>query len=115
MNLACFLNTIYHIKMADLKRSDIQKVAELAKLNLNKKEIELYSSQLSQVVGFVNNLSEVDTKDIQPTSQPTGLENIYSQDKVDQTQTLDVSDAISQANKTHNNYFVVDAVLQKDQ
>lgn len=49
-----------------ITKSDVVHVAELARLALTDKEIELYTGQLSRILGYVEKLSELDTKGVSP-------------------------------------------------
>ena len=103
--------------MAMAKNSglDVKKVAELANLPLSSDEIEKYSSQLTQVVDYFKQLNEINTKSTEPTSQTTGLENVFRDDQVDETEVLSNEQALSGTEKIHNGYFVVPYLLtQKD-
>ncbi len=99
--------------MRSLSRDDILHVAKLAKLTLTPKEITKFQEQLSKIVNYISQLSEVDTSNYEPTSQTTGLENVSRSDEV-KPDTFSQEDALSGTEKTHNGYFVVDAVLDKE-
>lgn len=99
--------------MATLTKQDVLHVAKLAKLNLTDEEIAKFTPQLSTIVDFVSQLSEVDVKDVEPTSQTTGLENIYREDEPRTKQSLTNDEALSGTDKTYNGYFVVDAILSE--
>jgi len=100
--------------MSALTTDDVVHVAKLAKLNLTKEEVEKYKKQLSSVLAYFEELNEVDTKNVEPTSQTTGLKNITREDKIDPTRTLKLDDALSGTDKTKNGYFVVPAILDKN-
>lgn len=97
--------------MAKLTKKDVLHVASLAKLKLSEKEIKKFIPQLSNIIDFIGQLSEVDVKGVEPTSQTTGLENVEREDKINPDQSLSVDQALSGTDKTHNGYFVVDAIL----
>jgi aspartyl-tRNA(Asn)/glutamyl-tRNA(Gln) amidotransferase subunit C len=99
--------------MADLKASDVKHVADLAKLSLNEIEVKRYKKQLSEVVSYVEKLQRVDTKGVEPTSQTTGLENVFSNDQADSKRQLTQKEALSGSENTHNGYFVVPMVLKE--
>lgn len=99
--------------MSKLSTSEVEKIAKLAKLNLTESEIEKYIPQLSPVIDYIGELSEVDTQDTQPTSQTTGLLNKTRKDEVNVIQTLKVEEAVSGTEEIHNNYFIVPAILEK--
>lgn len=54
----------------------------MARLRLTEAEKEKYSGQLSGILDYVEKLSQVDTSQIEPTSQVTGLVNITREDEV---------------------------------
>lgn len=99
--------------MGSLSRDDVLHVAKLAKLTLTSNEIEKFQEQLSKIVDYISQLSEVDTSNLEPTSQTTGLENVFRTDELKPTG-FTQDEAFSGTDKTHNSYFAVDAVLNKE-
>lgn len=99
--------------MAKLTKSEVRHVAQLAKLNLTESETEKFLGQLSKVVDSFRELEEVDTSNTQPTSQTTGLTDVFSKDNIDTTKCLTSEEALSGTEKTHNDFFVVPAILEK--
>ena len=96
--------------MAKLTRDDVLKLAKLSRLRLSDEEIDQFAEEISEILGYVEQLSEVDTKGLEPTSQVTGLENVMRDDKeidygVSQTQLL------KNAPATKDNQFKVKRVL----
>lgn len=69
--------------MAKLSRDDVLKLARLAKLQLSEAEVEQYRTELSEILGYVEQLQEVDVAGLQPTTQVTGLKNVTREDVVD--------------------------------
>jgi aspartyl-tRNA(Asn)/glutamyl-tRNA(Gln) amidotransferase subunit C len=61
---------------------DIEDIAKLAHLDLTEVEKEKYAGELSVVLDYVEMLNEVDTENIEETSQVTGLEDVTREDKV---------------------------------
>ncbi len=59
----------------------VKHIAKLARLGLKDEDVEKFSRQLSSIMEYVEKLNEVDVKDVQPTSQVTGLENVMREDK----------------------------------
>jgi len=68
--------------MAKLSSEDVLKLANLAKLELSKDEVELFRSELSDILGYVEQLQKVNTKGLKPTYQVTGLASITRPDEV---------------------------------
>src|SRR5260370_25857934 len=63
-----------------ITRSDVEKIAELARLELTTEETDLFSEQLSAIIGHVEKLKELDTTNVQPMSHcvPTGDDAEYA-------------------------------------
>ena len=97
--------------MANLTKSDVLHVAKLAKLNLTDEEIEKFTPQLSQIIEYVGELSKVDTNNIDPTTQTTGLKDVLREDETSGEELLTQDEALSGTDSAHNGYFKVEAVL----
>ena len=87
-------------------------IAKLANLVINEYEIEKFESQLSNVLNYIKKLDEVDVTDVEPTSQVTGLENVYREDKV--TPSLTQREALSNAPATQNGMFKVKGIFDEE-
>jgi aspartyl-tRNA(Asn)/glutamyl-tRNA(Gln) amidotransferase subunit C len=98
--------------MAKLTKDEVLHVAKLAKLNLSDPEVKKFLPQLSKVVDYIGQLNEVDIKDVEPTAQVTGLENVYREDEINSTNVLSQDAALSGTEKTYNGYFKVGAILE---
>lgn len=64
-----------------LKKEDVKHIANLARLELSEEEIEKITPQLSDIIGYIEQLSEVDTDGVLPTAQVTGQSNIFRSDE----------------------------------
>ena len=94
--------------MAQLKKEEVLHVAKLAKLDLSEAEIEKFTPQHSKIIDYIGELSEVDTNGVEPTSQTTGLENVFRDDEVHES-SLDQTSALSGTDNTYNGFFKVPA------
>ncbi len=68
--------------MAKLSKDDILKLAQLARLRLSSKEVETFQAEISEILGYVEMLGDVDTGGLKPTYQVTGLTNVTRPDEV---------------------------------
>ena len=96
----------YNISM----KIDVPRVAKLANLPLKPEEKEKFEKQLSEILTYVEKLKEVDTKNVETTSQVTGLENVSRKDGA--TPSLTQEEATSQTKNQHNGLFKVKAILE---
>lgn len=67
--------------MTKLSRDDVLNLAKLAKLELTEEEIEKFRTELSDILGYVEKLSEADVTGLAPTTQVTGLTNVMRADQ----------------------------------
>lgn len=51
---------------AKLSKKEIQKIANLSKLNLSEEELKKYTKELNEIVQYMNLLNEVDTEGVEP-------------------------------------------------
>jgi aspartyl-tRNA(Asn)/glutamyl-tRNA(Gln) amidotransferase subunit C len=56
-----------------LSPDEIKKIAHLARLNLSQDDIALYTPQLSSILKFIDEMSEVDTSAIEPLAHPLDI------------------------------------------
>lgn len=66
--------------MADITRDDVEHVAHLARLHLEPDEIDRLQGQLSNILGAIETLREVDTSHVGPTASVIALENVMRDD-----------------------------------
>lgn len=94
--------------------ADVRKIGQLASLSLTDQEVDLFAAQFQDTIAVVDELNEIDTDGVALTSQVNHLENITRPDKVDKTRILSQAEALSNAKRTHQGYFVVNQILAKD-
>lgn len=68
--------------MTKLSIKDVEHIARLSRLDLTQAEKEKFSKQLSSVIGYVEELNEVNTSGVEIISQVTGLTNVVAKDKI---------------------------------
>lgn len=88
---------------------NVSHVAKLANLPLTEQEKKKLQKQLSTILAYIEKLNEVDTKNIEPTSQVTGLENVLREDKP--APSLPQENVLKNAKSKHNGFFKVKAIL----
>ncbi len=99
--------------MGKLTKADVLHVAKLAKLELTDAEVKKFLPQLSGVLDHVSELQKIDTSKVEPTSQTTGLENVFREDRVMSEKSLSQDEATSGSDKIYNGYFKVAAILSE--
>ena len=68
--------------MTKFSRDDVLKLAKLARIDLSENEVDKFVDEFSAILGYVEQLQNVDVAGLEPTSQVTGLTNVTRQDEV---------------------------------
>ena len=92
-----------------ISRADVEKVALLSRLRLSESELDAMTSQLVQIVQYVDHLSEVDTEGVVPMAHAIELQNVFRADQV--APSLLRNDALSNAPHRSEEGYLVPAVL----
>lgn len=92
-----------------LSKSEVEKVALLARLRLTADELETMTSQLGQVLGYIQQLDELDTSDVEPLAHSLDLENVLADDEL--SPSLPRDKALAASPKSDDECFLVPAVL----
>lgn len=68
----------------ELSQEQVRHIAKLARLGLTDDEVKKFSTQLTNILQYVEVLNEVDTTGVEMTNQVTGLKNVMREDVVGQ-------------------------------
>ena len=64
-----------------LSRDQVLHVARLARLELTEEEIGVMAEELSDVLGHIETIAELDLEGVPPTSHPLDLVNVLAEDE----------------------------------
>ena len=92
-----------------ISRQDIEKVALLARLQLTEDELSKMTTELAQIVGYVDQLGEVNTDGIEPMAHAIEIKNVFREDAV--APSLPRDEALANAPHHDNRGYLVPAVL----
>ncbi|KPN97018.1 Asp-tRNA(Asn)/Glu-tRNA(Gln) amidotransferase subunit GatC [Lysinibacillus sp. ZYM-1] len=66
--------------MAKLTKEEVKHVANLARLAITEEEAEKFAEQLGKITDFAEQLNELDTTNVEPTTHVLPLVNIMRED-----------------------------------
>lgn len=89
---------------------DVKYVAHLARLSLTPEEERKLGEQLSQVLGYVEKLKEVDVSGVEPMAHAFPLVNVFRADEV--RPSLSREEALRNAPAQANGLFVVPKIVE---
>lgn len=94
-----------------VKISDVEKIADLARLSIKNEEKEKFTKQFNLILDYFNKLNKIDTSNIEPLSHTLDLTNVFREDVVQES--LPVEKALENAPDRMGNYFKVPKVINK--
>lgn len=89
--------------------SDVIKIAALANLEFNEKDLEKYTHQLNSILEYVDKLNEIDTSSVPNTYHPVAYDNVFREDEI--RESLPIDKALQNAPEKTWQYFVVPKVV----
>jgi len=91
----------------------VSHIATLSNIPITDKETVNLAKEFTKVLEVVDQLALVDTSSVDPVGQVTGLESVMRSDEVQKERMFSQEEALRNARRTHNGYFMVDQVLDK--
>jgi len=73
----------------------VETIARLARLEIDPTEIEQYRSDISNILGLVEQMQEVDTSDVEPMTHPFDATLRLREDKVTESNSRDKFQSIA--------------------
>jgi len=92
-----------------LTRADVEKVSLLGRLRLSEAELDKMTEQLARVVGYVEQLREVNTEGVEPMAHALDMHNVFRDDALAASLPRDA--ALANAPKRDSECYRVPAVL----
>lgn len=88
---------------------DIAKVAHLARITLTEEELEMYGSQLLDILEHAERVQALPTEGVEPTSHPLPMVNGFRPDEIGEC--LEPESFLSQAPEVEDGRFRVPRIL----
>ena len=93
-------------------KNDVEHIAKLAKLEIKEDEINEFTSQLNQMLEYVDKLNELDTENVKPLSHPVEGENVFREDILKTS--IPTYDALKNSASRTEEYFKVPKVIKSN-
>ena len=93
-----------------LQKSDIEKIAHLARLSIDENAIPSYADNLSNILQLVEQMNAVDTRDITPMAHPLSESQRLRDDVITETNQREHFQQI--APQTVNGLYLVPKVIE---
>ena len=91
-------------------KEDLQNVAVLSRLAIPAEQEDKYIDQMDKILTYMDNLAELDTENVKPTTYALPMQNVFRKDEVKES--LDREAALANAPLQEDGYFKVPKVLE---
>ncbi|MDO4507784.1 MAG: Asp-tRNA(Asn)/Glu-tRNA(Gln) amidotransferase subunit GatC [Candidatus Saccharibacteria bacterium] len=88
----------------------IKHLAKLSNFSLSDEEMQKLSSDLQNIIGYISQLEELDTENVEPTYQVFEMENVWRDDEILE-QDANREDLLKLSKETEDNQIKVPKVL----
>jgi aspartyl-tRNA(Asn)/glutamyl-tRNA(Gln) amidotransferase subunit C len=92
-----------------ITKDDVIKVANLARLDLTEAEIDEFAPQLNAILNYFEELQELDTENVEPTTRAIDINNITRSDE--QKTYPDRESLLNSAPDREDDFFRVPQIL----
>ncbi len=92
-----------------LTRADVERVSLLGRLLLSDSELDKMTEQMGRTVGYIEQLSELNTDNVQPMAHALEMHNVFAEDTLGAS--LPRESALANASKKDAECYLVPAVL----
>jgi len=96
--------------MAKITIQEVEHVAKLACLEFSEEEKEKLAEQLGRILEYIDQLSELDTENVEPTSHVVPVKNVVRPDLVKPSLTRD--EALANAPSNVDGLFEVPKIIE---
>ncbi|CAN5192222.1 Asp-tRNA(Asn)/Glu-tRNA(Gln) amidotransferase subunit GatC [soil metagenome] len=99
-------------KSLNLTKEDVLHIAKLANLPIDDASIEKFRNQLTETLNYFENLDELDTTNVAPTSHSTDVKNVYFEDGTQNERQFSQQEALKNGKHTKRNMFMVPRIME---
>ncbi|MHC1684518.1 MAG: Asp-tRNA(Asn)/Glu-tRNA(Gln) amidotransferase subunit GatC [Clostridiaceae bacterium] len=92
-----------------VSKKDVEYVAQLARLTFSEDEKEILAEDLNQILNYVDQLSMIETDQIDIVVNPYYIENVYREDEVEPSMPL--KEVLKNVPEIHEGYVVVPKII----
>jgi len=96
-----------------ISREEVQKISKLAMLELTEEEVSNYTRQLGGILGFFEELKELDLKNVEPANHAIITPDVTREDIVRPSRNQ--ADIVGQSPATDGKNIIVPAIIETEE
>lgn len=93
-----------------LSHQEVEKIAHLARLQITEQEVDGYRDALSKILGLVEQLNQIDTKNVEPMAHPFDAAQRLRVDEVSESNQRELFQTCAQA--VQDGLYLVPKVIE---
>ncbi len=93
-----------------MNEETVKKIASLAKIKVERKDLKRFAQELEAIIGWIEQLKEVETKNVLPMTSVVDADLPTREDKILGTENS--KEILSNSPESKENYFVVPKVVE---
>ncbi|RDC55796.1 Asp-tRNA(Asn)/Glu-tRNA(Gln) amidotransferase subunit GatC [Pedobacter chinensis] len=95
----------------NLDAKTIYKIADLARIHTDEKEVDTLILEMNKILSFMEKLNELDTSNVKPLVYMNEATNVWREDVVKQE--ISTADGLKNAAKHTDQFFMVPKIIEK--
>ncbi|MFC0558979.1 Asp-tRNA(Asn)/Glu-tRNA(Gln) amidotransferase subunit GatC [Halalkalibacter alkalisediminis] len=96
--------------MSRIQEEQVKHVANLARLAITEEEAKMFTEQLDAIITFAEQLNELDTTGVKPTTHVLDMKNVLREDKA--TKGLPIEDVLKNAPDHEDGQIRVPSIIE---
>ena len=96
--------------MSRISREEVGKVAKLARLKLNEKQLDNQATQIEKILDYINQLEKIDTKNVPCTTRVIEVVNVIRSDATEKYKNRD--EILNLSPSREDDFFKVPKIIK---
>lgn len=105
-----YFTTFGGVLMADISKEQVKHVAHLARLAVTEEEVEQLTEELGAIIRYAEQLNELDTENVEPTTHVLDIKNVMRKDE--SREWITQEEALKNAPDHKDGQFRVPSILE---
>jgi aspartyl-tRNA(Asn)/glutamyl-tRNA(Gln) amidotransferase subunit C len=93
-----------------ISKKEVEYVAHLARLEIDEAQKDKFTSQLNDILLYIDKLNELDTKGVEPMTHAIAVTNAFREDKI--VESIGTEKSLANAPDARGEFFRVPKVIE---
>ena len=98
--------------MDRLTKEEVKHLATLCRIGLTDKDVEIFRTELQDILSFLENLKDINTENVKPTSHPISIECFLRKDLMNEP--FSSEDTLNNVPETKDGFIKSKIILEEN-